>query len=558
MSIHYGGSVTKTGYVGGQTYKFDNVEYKHVGFGTLNEYGNYVGIRGEKTYFVKEGNLLKQITSNSILQEIFVKFQPLREVDIYINGQIVADEGDESEGDEVVGGLNDNESEGDEVVGGLNDNESSSGGEEFDDSDNTVIKETDEGKKSEAREEDFDAEGLRVDDTDVDNWSGRSSAQYALLWDYADEVKRSNPGSTVILGTNQNLFDRFYVCLHALRMNFLAGCRPVICVDGCHLKGPHGGVLLAAVGIDPNNNFFPICYAVVMRENREIWEWFLTLLKMDLHIENDCNYTFMSDKQKGLVGALQELFPNAEHRFCVRHLHSNFKSNGFRGLAFKNGLWKAARATTVNQFNERIKELKDLDEGAYAWFNDKPPKEWSRSHFSNYSSVDLENGTCGCRKWDLSGIPCKHAAYQHPIFPINGRDEWKKSDLSPPVPPKAVKRVGRPPKSSRRLEVDEPVQKNKKRRSAPMKEGSSRIKRQQTTVKCGKCGGQGHNARGCATKTASNEPVPDASSQVPPIEQQQKKQVRRKCKGIIPVNGPNLPRPRLIVMGLDLDPGPLS
>ncbi|KAL0297308.1 UNVERIFIED_CONTAM: hypothetical protein Sradi_6782900 [Sesamum radiatum] len=36
----------------------------------------------------------------------------------------------------------------------------------------TVIKETDEGKKSEAREEDFDAEGLRVDDTNVDNWSG--------------------------------------------------------------------------------------------------------------------------------------------------------------------------------------------------------------------------------------------------------------------------------------------------------------------------------------------------------------------------------------------------
>ncbi|KAL0375555.1 UNVERIFIED_CONTAM: hypothetical protein Scaly_0673100 [Sesamum calycinum] len=171
-------------------------------------------------------------------------------------------------------------------------------------------------------------------------------------------------------------------------------------------------------------------------------------------------------------------------------------------------------------------------------------------------SVDLENGTCGCRKWDLSGIPCKHAvsaifcqgediekythqcyrvqtylkAYQHPIFPINGRDEWKKSDLSPPVPPKAVKRVGRPPKSSRRLEVDEPVQKNKKRRGAPMKEGSSRIKRQQTTVKCGKCGGQGHNARGCATKTASNEPVPDASSQVPPTEQPQKSRLEESVK----------------------------
>ncbi|KAL0416657.1 UNVERIFIED_CONTAM: hypothetical protein Slati_3497600 [Sesamum latifolium] len=145
---------------------------------------------------------------------------------------------------------------------------------------------------------------------------GNPSAQYALLWDYADEVKRSNPGSTVILDTDQNLFDRFFVCLHALRMNFLVGCRPVICVDGCHHKGPHGGVLLAVVGIDPNNNLFPISYVVN-------------------------------------IG-------------CVRHLHSNFKSNGFRGLAFKNGLWKAARETTVNQFNKRMKEMNDLDEGAYA------------------------------------------------------------------------------------------------------------------------------------------------------------------------------------------------
>ncbi|KAL0374098.1 UNVERIFIED_CONTAM: hypothetical protein Sradi_3325500 [Sesamum radiatum] len=375
---------------------------------------------------------------------------------------------------------------------------------------------------------------------------GNPAQQFALLWDYADEVKRSNPGSTVILGTEQNMFDRFYVCLHALRMNFLAGCRPVLCVDGCHLKGPHGGVLLAAVGIDPNNNFFPLCYAVVF----------------------------------------------------VRHLHSNFKSNGFRGLAFKNGLWKAARATTVNQFNERMKELNELDEGAYAWFNDKPPKEWSRSHFSPHPRCDiLLNNACECfnsnilearekpiltmlewlmeylmkrvqqnrdralkRKWDLSGIPCKHVvsailcqgediekythqcyrvetylkAYHHPILPINGRDEWKKSDFNPPVPPKAVKRVGRPPKSSRRLEVDEPVNKKKKRRGAPiLKEGSSRIKRQQTTVKCGKCGHQGHNARGCATKTAPSEPVPDASSQVPPKEQPQKIQVRRKGKAIM-------------------------
>ncbi|KAL2248224.1 UNVERIFIED_CONTAM: hypothetical protein Sindi_2674700, partial [Sesamum indicum] len=95
---------------------------------------------------------------------------------------------------------------------------------------------------------------------------GSASEQYALLWDYTDKIKRSNPGSIVILGTEQeggkNMFDRFYVCFQALKLNFLNGYRPVICVDGCHLKGAYWGISLSAVSIDPNNNFFPICYVV--------------------------------------------------------------------------------------------------------------------------------------------------------------------------------------------------------------------------------------------------------------------------------------------------------
>ncbi|KAK4382841.1 hypothetical protein Sango_2834600 [Sesamum angolense] len=340
---------------------------------------------------------------------------------------------------------------------------------------------------------------------------GSASEQYALLWDYADEIKRSNPGSIVILGTEQeggqNMFDRFYVCLQALKLNFLNVCRPVICVDGCHLKGSYGGVLLSAISIDPNNNFFPICYAMVMKENKDTWDWFLTLLKMDCRIEECGPMTFMSDKQKRLVGALQELFPNVEHRFCVRHLHSNFKNYGFRGLAFKNILWKAARATTVNEFTRRMQEMKELDECAFAWFNDKNPKEWSRSHFSSYPRREHRNYTHQCYR-----VEKYLKVYEHPILPINGRKEWKKSDFVPLVPPNPMKKVGRPRKT-RRLEPDEPVQKKKERKPAPIfKEGSNKIKRQQTTVKCGKCGVQGHNARTCQGPVI--DVVTDAASQV--------------------------------------------
>ncbi|XP_073132219.1 uncharacterized protein [Henckelia pumila] len=171
---------------------------------------------------------------------------------------------------------------------------------------------------------------------------GQAAEQYALIWDFANEVKRSNPGSTIVIGTDDstgdNRFDRLYMCLYAMKVGFLSGCRPFIGVDGCHLKVPHGGMLLSAVGVDPNNNNFPIVIAIVNNESGETWGWFLSLLKLDLNIEKENEWTFMSDKQKGLIQAFNEVFPRAEHKYCARHLHGNFKTAGFRGEAFKNAL----------------------------------------------------------------------------------------------------------------------------------------------------------------------------------------------------------------------------
>ncbi|VVA39544.1 Hypothetical predicted protein, partial [Prunus dulcis] len=113
---------------------------------------------------------------------------------------------------------------------------------------------------------------------------------------------------------------------------FLEGCRPVIGVDGCHLKGPYPGQILTTVGVDGNNGYFPVAYAVVDIEN--------------LGITNEKAWVVISDKQKGLVPAIERVLPTAEHMMCVRHLYSNFRAS-YIGLALKHILWAAARATTV-------------------------------------------------------------------------------------------------------------------------------------------------------------------------------------------------------------------
>lgn len=127
---------------------------------------------------------------------------------------------------------------------------------------------------------------------------GDEETQMQSLYDYRLELMKTHPGSTIKFRCDQGVFEAMYVCLAPLRLGFLAGCRRIISVDGCFLKGLYGGQLLSAVGVDANNCSYPLAWAVVNKENRMNWIWFLQLLSEDLSIGNSHGWTFVSDRQK--------------------------------------------------------------------------------------------------------------------------------------------------------------------------------------------------------------------------------------------------------------------
>lgn len=89
-----------------------------------------------------------------------------------------------------------------------------------------------------------------------------------MIWDYRGEVLKQNPGSTFLVGLDPEgtgKFDRCYVSFAACKDGFKE-LRHIIGLNGCHLKGKYGGILLTAVGIDAINNIFPICWAIVKSE----------------------------------------------------------------------------------------------------------------------------------------------------------------------------------------------------------------------------------------------------------------------------------------------------
>ncbi|WJX95114.1 hypothetical protein P8452_76472 [Trifolium repens] len=73
---------------------------------------------------------------------------------------------------------------------------------------------------------------------------------------------------------------------------------------------------------------------------------------------NCCSlYTFISDQQKGLLPAIDELLPGVDQRFCVRHLYNNFRKR-FPGKNLKLLMWRAANATYPQAWKREMDEIK--------------------------------------------------------------------------------------------------------------------------------------------------------------------------------------------------------
>ncbi|XP_023743563.2 uncharacterized protein LOC111891725 [Lactuca sativa] len=188
---------------------------------------------------------------------------------------------------------------------------------------------------------------------------GTIAENYARLWSYGEEIRRSNPGSTV-----------------------------KICVDSMP-----DGELLCVVGRDANNGIFPIAWAVVSVENKENWKWLLKSLSEDLQCWNDGNgLVLISDQHKGLIEAVKEVFPAAENRQCARHIYANFRKT-FSGSKFENLFWKASKATTEAQFNVVMKEIGKLNPETVVHLMARDPKTWSLVFFRVHNSFEsVENG----------------------------------------------------------------------------------------------------------------------------------------------------------------------
>ncbi|KAE8711701.1 Protopine 6-monooxygenase [Hibiscus syriacus] len=208
---------------------------------------------------------------------------------------------------------------------------------------------------------------------------GSPEASFAQLPAYCHNLKLKNHGSVTHIKTDRDgRFELLFIAIGDAIRSFITCMRPVIIVDGAHLKGRYLGVNLLVVAMDANNGILPIAYGVGKSETSDSWIWFMGHLRD--YIGPISNLTIISDRANSIDNAVRRCFPYAFHGLCGVHLYRNLKSRPTGIKNHKWTYWKAVKAYWEVDFNKHINCLRRVLPQCAQTLEDVGFERWSRLH----------------------------------------------------------------------------------------------------------------------------------------------------------------------------------
>ncbi|XP_024458767.2 uncharacterized protein LOC18099908 isoform X2 [Populus trichocarpa] len=227
---------------------------------------------------------------------------------------------------------------------------------------------------------------------------GSKKEAYNMLPWFCDKIVEANPGSFVKLSVDDDSkFQRLFVSFHASIYGFQNGCRPILFLDSTTLKSKYHEILLTATALDGDDGLFPVSIAIVDIENGDNWKWFLKQLKAA--ISTSQSVTFVSDKEKGLMKSVLEVFENAHHGYSIYHLLENLRRNWkgpFHGdgkVSLPGSLVAAAHAVRLDGFRMHTEQINRISSKVYDWLMQIEPECWTNALFKgeryNHITVDV-------------------------------------------------------------------------------------------------------------------------------------------------------------------------
>src|ERR1044072_5803656 len=243
----------------------------------------------------------------------------------------------------------------------------------------------------------------------------------------------------------------------------------------------------------------------VKRKNENAWaylnKWpkeawtkahFSDVVKCDNICNNACevfNAKILKYRGKPIITLLEEV------RCYIMRTLANHKMK----LRFHQGILPPVQKSKL----QREKRFSNM--WTPTWCGDGDSQRYEVQSNQSKVDVDLRTGTCTCRVWQLTGMPCRHAisaiafknlspenfchawltmsaynsTYEFYVTPTLSHEYWTPTPYLKPVPPPARKRVGRP-------------KKNRRKDSTEGGQGSTKLRKTIAEIVCSRCGIAGY------------------------------------------------------------------
>lgn len=192
---------------------------------------------------------------------------------------------------------------------------------------------------------------------------------YQYIIPYLNAFKNENPGTVIDYERDDTKsIKNLFICPGVMN-NKLKYVRPILSLDAAHLSSEHKGTLYLATIKSGNDELLPIALGITSdNENLKGWTFFLKnlneacpFLKSE-HTLRRCApyklYTFISDRDKGLLPSAHNIFPGNLHTNCLFHIRQNVVQNygGMKAGQIVHDLGKNYSMAEEEQLFEKLRK----------------------------------------------------------------------------------------------------------------------------------------------------------------------------------------------------------
>ncbi|XP_059310619.1 uncharacterized protein LOC132061966 [Lycium ferocissimum] len=156
----------------------------------------------------------------------------------------------------------------------------------------------------------------------------------------------------------ENEFMYLFVALKAFVKGFEC-CRPIVVVDGAHLKSTYNGTFVSASTLDGAGNILPLAYGVIDSENNKSWTWFFELFKQAYGVRK--NMCVVSDRHESIIHAVSKVYPTVPHLACIWHLWKNVTKQYTTNGEVLSPIFYSRRRHTADEFDKLMEKIGNVD-----------------------------------------------------------------------------------------------------------------------------------------------------------------------------------------------------